>query len=41
MPLADGADQPTESELKLLEKSENGEKIKLSLGSLAKPSVKE
>ncbi|GFS31575.1 DNA/RNA-binding protein Kin17, conserved region [Actinidia rufa] len=36
-----GAGQPSESEPKHLEKSENGEKIKLSLGSLAKPSVKE
>ncbi|XP_057476016.1 KIN17-like protein [Actinidia eriantha] len=41
MPVADGAGQPMESEPKLLEKSENGEKIKLSLASSAKPSVKE
>ncbi|PSR93182.1 DNA/RNA-binding protein [Actinidia chinensis var. chinensis] len=41
MPVADGSGQPTESEPKLLEKSENGEKIKLSLASSAKPSVKE
>ncbi|XP_057475843.1 KIN17-like protein [Actinidia eriantha] len=41
MPVADGAGQPTESEPKLLEKLENGEKIKLSLASSAKPSVKE
>ncbi|XP_057487456.1 KIN17-like protein [Actinidia eriantha] len=41
MPVADGAGQPTESEPKLLEKSENGEKIKLSLASSAKPGVKE
>ncbi|XP_057487468.1 KIN17-like protein [Actinidia eriantha] len=41
MPVEDGAGQPTESEPKLLEKSENGEKIKLSLASSAKPGVKE
>ncbi|GFZ14910.1 DNA/RNA-binding protein Kin17, conserved region [Actinidia rufa] len=41
MPVADGVGQPMESEPKLLEKSDNGEKIKLSLASSAKPSVKE